>query len=108
MMYPSKFKILSHEYSVEICDNLTDKNGVPIEGLTDFEGCKIKISRATLDRATDSYAEQIFMHELTHVVLFYTGKRTQGNELLSYDEAFVEVLSELLQQTLRSMQACDV
>lgn len=88
---PTKFQILGHTVKTSFAE-------LPegVLGYWDNEAKTVQLSTELLKHAP-SVLEQIFMHELSHCVLFH-----MGEDELAENEQFVDLMGELLFQVLKS------
>lgn len=98
-MIPTSFNLHGHTITVEMSDELTDKEDA--RGLASYRLGKITIQRFNdkFYNRPDSQIEQTFYHELVHFILNEMGeKELQGNE------KFVDIFSSLLHQAIVTMK----
>jgi hypothetical protein len=92
---PKKFEVAGTEYKVV----LVKKNGNRA-GYCKWGQCEIEVTQTVDDVAmSDDYMKTSFFHELLHAVLNAAGEPEKRD-----DEAFVERVSGLLYQSIKTMK----
>lgn len=93
---PKKFKVGSVEYEVkqvEHCGNCDDFGFWRPQGIIEIA------NQSGGYEVSESKKRQVFLHELTHAILFAMGK-----EDLNADESFVNTFSSFLSEAISTME----
>lgn len=93
---PKKFKVGSVDYEVkrvEHCGNNDDFGFWRPQGIIEIA------NQAGGYEVSESKKRQVFLHELTHAILFAMGK-----EELNDDESFVNTFSSFLSEAINTME----
>lgn len=93
---PKKLKVGGVDYSVkqvEHCGNYDDFGFCKPQGIVEIA------NQAGGYEVSESKKKQIFLHELTHAILFAMGK-----DELNEDEAFVNTFSSFLNEAISTME----
>ena len=93
---PKKFKVGSVDYEVkrvEHCGNNDDFGFWRPQGIIEIA------NQAGGYEVSESKKRQVFLHELTHAILFAMGK-----EELNDDESFVNTFSSFLAESINTME----
>jgi hypothetical protein len=94
---PISFELYGIKYNVKFVDNLISEGDRTGETSYRFDEIRIQNILKGFETKPDRQ-EQIFFHELTHVILY-----AMQNKLRS-DEVFVDVFASLLHQALTTME----
>ena len=93
---PKKFKVGSVDYEVRLiehCGNNDDFGFWRPQGIIEIA------NQAGGYEVSESKKRQVFLHELTHAILFAMGK-----EELNDDESFVNTFSSFLSEAINTME----
>ncbi len=102
MKIPKAFQILGMKISVVFDEDLYDRKGCL--GLVKYRENKIYLQPNTLElKLADDKIENIFFHELTHLVL-YNSEGKDIDDALCNDEILVNRISGLLHQVFSTME----
>ena len=93
---PKKFRVGGVEWDVQLvqhCGNYDDFGFCKPQGIIEIA------NQAGGYEISESKKKQIFLHELTHAILFAMGK-----DELNEDEAFVNTFSSFLSEAINTME----
>ena len=93
---PKKFKVGSVDYEVKRVEHCGDNDDF---GFWRPQGIIEIANQAGGYEVSESKKRQVFLHELTHAVLF-----TMGKENLNDDESFVNTFSSFLSEAINTME----
>lgn len=97
MKIPEEFDIGPFTVKVNFKDNMWDKDKKV--GVADIGHQRIDLQPPMPGALNRKCCEQAFLHELTHMLLFYAGQRE-----LYVDEVLVDVMANLLYQFLNTQK----
>lgn len=106
MKIPKRFKLMGH--TIEVINN----NRLPYDrnwnGAACYEECKIELADISEQHPiTKSKLQQIFCHELSHFLLYYSGAAINhelNGKYVHQNEEFVDLLGSLIHQVLTTME----
>lgn len=87
MKIPASFTMLGHKWTVRVIPKEQWKKP------KDIGHCDLSIALIELKDGHPTVVEQTFLHEVIHIALFY-----MGEDKLSFNETFVDLLAGLLHQ----------
>ena len=93
---PKKFKVGSVDYEVRLVEHCCMNDDF---GLWRPQGIIEIATQAGGYEVSESKKRQVFLHELTHAILFAMGK-----EELNDDESFVNTFSSFLSEAINTME----
>jgi len=95
---PKKFQLFGQTIEVKTLPHLTSDNGTLGEAI--LGNNKIVLQESVDGRKLNrEQLEWVFLHELTHMILFHMGEK----ELVT-DEQWVDFFARLLHQALKTME----
>lgn len=97
MKIPEKFNIGPFKVLVTLRDNMWEKEKKV--GVADIGKQKIILQSPMHGCLNGKCCQQAFLHELMHMILFYSGQRE-----LYVDEVLVDVMANLLMQVLETSE----
>lgn len=98
MKIPKRFQLFGHTIDVNWCDDLLIRTNNVGEAHYNFNEIKLDVMH---DRP-ESYKEQVFLHEVLHLIL-----NQIGEDELRENEKFIDLLASLLHQALTTMEYND-